>query len=421
MVAYGFDEGFMSPRPLRRVPSIPRLSRRYRLPRRSSEMSSNVKRSPHAKAWSCTSPTLRSTLHTNWRSSGPRSPPSGSRFACRRGGLELYQRLGRTPSRLCAARPRSPPRPRSAAASRCRPGRADPSGTAPPRAAFSRKLSKISRPVPSRLPAARPLLRAVGQHHAARGYGRARHREGDRQRTKPWRRALRTLASMGRSTRPLHRWRAYSFRRDRRAAGPPADDGSSPAFRASRAAAGGSGSLVYTPRRAARVLPDSAFPAPARAQVSRAGRPRAASRARCGLGAATLPPAGAAGWKRRIDRLPRTSRPRREARSPRGARFRVRGRDARRRARAASRSRTSRSTRVHCLGVAFHFGAQGRRDFWRETACFAFRAAVLVYFVWRERPQAMSVDAKRCARHLVLLEFEPLEGYRATPGGARLR
>jgi 2-polyprenyl-3-methyl-5-hydroxy-6-metoxy-1,4-benzoquinol methylase len=74
---------------------------------------------------------------------------------------------------------------------------------------------------------------------------------------------------------------------------------------------------------------------------------------------------------------------------------------------------------VHCLEVAFHFGAKGRADFLAES----FRVLrpggrlVLVDFIWRDaQPEAIEqLDPKRLVRDTwCFTEFEPLERYRAT-------
>jgi SAM-dependent methyltransferase len=81
---------------------------------------------------------------------------------------------------------------------------------------------------------------------------------------------------------------------------------------------------------------------------------------------------------------------------------------------------------VHCLEVAFHFGAKGRRDF-LEQCWRVLRPGgrlVLVDFVWRDdRPDAIEL---RDARHIVrdtwrFTEFEPLERYRSLARGIGFR
>jgi SAM-dependent methyltransferase len=73
---------------------------------------------------------------------------------------------------------------------------------------------------------------------------------------------------------------------------------------------------------------------------------------------------------------------------------------------------------VHCLEVAFHFGAKGRRDF-LEQCWRVLRPGgrlLLVDFVWRdERPDAIELrDPRRIVRDTWrFAEFEPLERYRS--------
>ena len=81
---------------------------------------------------------------------------------------------------------------------------------------------------------------------------------------------------------------------------------------------------------------------------------------------------------------------------------------------------------VHCLEVAFHFGAKGRRDFLAES----FRVLhpggrlVLVDFAWRDtHPEEIErLDPKRLVRDTWRFsEFEPLERYREAAATAGFR
>ena len=185
---------------------------------------------------------------------------------------------------------------------------------------------------------------------------------------------------------------------------------------------------VRAARRGARAR---AVPAPARAQVARAGRAaRGTARARCGLRARLHDGASRRGRLRR-------ARPRHAARERRAPR----ARSTAARAARASRPRTSRGCRrvadgvaledgsfdaVHCLEVAFHFGAKGRRDFLAESYRVLRPGGrlVLVDFVWRDAQpggdRARSIRSGWCATPGASREFEPLERYRATRRGARL-